>query len=314
MPKVAFSSHRPTTIDFTAGQSMDVDTDTDTDEPLTAGLASIPASPARFGMDDDGDFSEFFGASPSTAPAHKTTFGSPNESPSSSRRISGGLPSRSQNPDLNKFERSFTAAPNMLFGSSRAATLASRPQATQRQRPSLAAFASLPSADSSSSQSFNLLRPESSTSTATRAAFPRVQPPMRRAFSTQQPFGDGLTTPSADEDSETSFFDDSPSQGPGGAAARLVLGQSGPAANGSPSVRDPMGAGRLRAGASALLGRKRSVKRESDSAPVLGLGGFGAEEMQGKVLPCYSVKADGLMRINPETVRFPLPPFPSSSS
>ena len=34
-----------------------------------------------------------------------------------------------------------------------------------------------------------------------------------------------------------------------------------------------------------------------------GLGGFGDNEAHGKILPCHRVREDGLMRINPQTVR-----------
>ena len=36
-----------------------------------------------------------------------------------------------------------------------------------------------------------------------------------------------------------------------------------------------------------------------------GLGGFGDNEAHGKILPCHRVREDGLMRINPSTVRVP---------
>ena len=71
------------------------------------------------------------------------------------------------------------------------------------------------------------------------------------------------------------------------------------------------------AAAAAGRGLRRSEERENRARTVAerdtprskylnagpGLGGFGDNEAHGKILPCHRVREDGLMRINPTTVR-----------
>lgn len=57
-----------------------------------------------------------------------------------------------------------------------------------------------------------------------------------------------------------------------------------------------------------LTGAIAVVKRDINESPSAkfmsaGLPGFGDNEAHGKILPCHRVREDGLMRINPRTVR-----------
>ena len=290
---------------------MDVD-----DEPF---LPSIPASPvqlASFGS--AGGYDDFFTGSPSTAPAHKTTFGRPQssspESSPSSKRSSFGSTRSSGGGGGNLFDRAFSAGPSSgpLFGGPRAATLASRSRLGPYKRPPLAHFQTSNNMDDANtspvqSSAYPIL---TNTSLANGAApplptdatlfsgatFPRALPPMRRAYSvsTEQVHVE-LRVDSSPSASNSSQFEDSPSQPSVGVQQEYAQRHHSRVvrlADGTPAFRP------AREGEAAECAMKSPMKESPSSM----FGGFGSNEKDGKILPCHSAKEDGLMRIKASTV------------
>ncbi|KAL7410653.1 hypothetical protein BDY24DRAFT_171031 [Mrakia frigida] len=307
------SFNRPASQEYLPRSSLDMDVDDD--EPPF--LPSIPASPVQLAA-FDGNYDDFFTGSPSTAPAHKTTFGrpqssSPESSPSSKRSSFGSH--RSSGGGGNLFERAFSAGPasGPLFGGPRAATLASRSRLGPYKRPALTHFQTsnnMDDANTSPSQSsaYPIL---TNTSLANGAApppptdgtlfagatFPRALPPMRRAYSvsTEQVHVE-LRVDSSPSASNSSQFEDSPSQLSVGVQQEYAQRHHSRVvrlADGTAAFRP------AREGETAECAMKSPMKESSPSSM---FGGFGSNEKDGKILPCHSAKEDGLMRIKCSTL------------
>lgn len=148
-------------------------------------------------------------------------------------------------------------------------------------------------------------------------------PPVRRAFSAMLPpnlLDQTMMTASSDASFEQ---DSSPAQ----AYARRQQVKTIRRCDGTDDFRPITGATALmkRDTEAIAMGRglRRSEERENRAAAMAqtvkvgerdtprskylnagpGLGGFGDNEAHGKILPCHRVREDGLMRINPTTVR-----------
>lgn len=310
--------HRPASQEYLSRSSLEMDVDDDeNDSPF---LPSIPASPvASFGA---GGYDDFFTGSPSTAPAHKTSFGlgrpqssSPESSPSSKRSSGGALGSVRSTGGGNLFERAFSAGPASggLFGGARAATVANRRMGPYK-RPTLAHFQTSNTMDVTDSPSAsqtsafpimsaqnpslaNGLAPPhprtvaSESSAFSGATFPRTLPPIRRAYSVStEVVHDDANASSPD----CSFEEASPSQPTLKAQEEYAQRHRSRVvrlADGSPAFR-PAREGELADG---------GMKSPSEGSP-FHFGGFGSNEKDGKILPCHTSPEDGLMRIDCSTV------------
>ncbi len=144
-------------------------------------------------------------------------------------------------------------------------------------------------------------------------------PPVRRAFSAMLPpnlLDQTMMTVSSDASFEQ---DSSPAQ----AYAKRQQVKTIRRCDGTDDFRPITGATALMKRDTEARGLRRSEERENrvqvctvkerdtprskylNASP--GFGGFGDNEAHGKILPCHRVREDGLMRINPTTVRtFPL--------
>ncbi|BGP37867.1 m-phase inducer phosphatase [Rhodotorula kratochvilovae] len=180
----------------------------------------------------------------------------------------------------------------------KAASTASLPMRVRRQRsaaalnarPSLNSFASLgpAAASSSSSDSYNKRH-------AAQAQDGKPAPvPMLRASRRSNSVADPsfLCAPAAS------------SSGAGGASTALCARDLNIPLE-SPGARAPLEGGSdylsavgRRIGASVDLGKAVGVSPETGSP----IAGFRKQEAKGKVLPCFGVKEDGLMRITPRTL------------
>lgn len=142
-------------------------------------------------------------------------------------------------------------------------------------------------------------------------------PPVRRAFSAMLPpnlLDQTMMTMSSDASFEQ---DSSPAQ----AYAKRQQVKTIRRCDGTDDFRPITGATALMKRDTEARGLRRSEERENRvTAQTLrvgerdtprskylnagpGLGGFGDNEAHGKILPCHRVREDGLMRINPTTVR-----------
>jgi len=126
--------------------------------------------------------------------------------------------------------------------------------------------------------------------------FPRMAPaPMRRAFSVC----DQTLVPEVDEDE--SEYEVSPStSGLHAEYARRNGQRVAPHVDGSPGFK-PMRSSIAVTGEGMASPVGKRGKKTSPYGPG-GLPGFGDNEMEGKILPCHTVKDDGLVRITPETL------------
>lgn len=122
---------------------------------------------------------------------------------------------------------------------------------------------------------------------------PRHAPPVRRAFS-------ALLPPSFNSEPfpDESSVDLSDMSSPAQAYSKRQQVRTLRRCDGSESLRSISGSSALVARESP--GRLMGSPLSRGMAP--GLGGFGDNEAQGKILPCHKVTEDGLMRIKPETV------------
>jgi len=266
-------------------------TDTPPESPLPSGtpLTGSPGLGDFFGSDasPDGKMLEARSArnEPMIGSGTESSPGSVIDSPSNPRM--GGNPGRA-------FEKSFScgvAGMGSLYGNRVSSNLASRRREPYNKRPLLiatntaheipthtATASALPVMDGKSGQ------PAAIFSLA-RVARTGGQPPMRRAHSVCHE-GEGGETGRDHEGS-------SPSLGSGSNNGRVVshieTGTSGLQAI------QHLG-GRLTPDSFGSVDASRSPYAQA------GLLGFGANEMEGKVLPCHSVKEDGLVRVKRETV------------
>lgn len=142
-------------------------------------------------------------------------------------------------------------------------------------------------------------------------------PPARRAFSAMLP--PNLLEQSMS--SESSFEQDPDLSSPAQAYAKRQQVKTIRRCDGTDDFRPLTGATALMNRDTEIIssgrGLRRSEEREDRAKTVAdrdtprskylnagpGLGGFGDNEAHGKILPCHRVREDGLMRINPTTVR-----------
>ena len=141
-------------------------------------------------------------------------------------------------------------------------------------------------------------------------------PPVRRAFSAMLPPNLLDQTMS----SESSFEQDPDLSSPAQAYAQRQQVKTIRRCDGTDDFRPITGATALMKRDTEIIasrGLRRSEEREDRGRAMAdrdtprskylnagpGLGGFGDNEAHGKILPCHRVREDGLMRINPQTVR-----------
>ena len=141
-------------------------------------------------------------------------------------------------------------------------------------------------------------------------------PPVRRAFSAMLP--PNLLEQSMS--SESSFDHDADLSSPAQAYAQRQQVKTIRRCDGTDDFRPITGATALMKRDTEIIasrGLRRSEEREDRGRTTAdrdtprskylnagpGLGGFGDNEAHGKILPCHRVREDGLMRINPKTVR-----------
>jgi M-phase inducer tyrosine phosphatase len=136
-------------------------------------------------------------------------------------------------------------------------------------------------------------------------------PPVRRAFSAMIPPSINPMDQSFSEEDSSLSIDGPDMSSPAQAYAKRQQVKTIRRCDGTDDFRSVTGA-------TALLkrdGEARRTRPEKAESPaagerttprskyLTGLGGFGDNEANGKILPCQRVREDGLMRINVETVR-----------
>lgn len=144
-----------------------------------------------------------------------------------------------------------------------------------------------------------------------------AQPPVRRAFSAAYPRGVNPLATAEDADASSSMDNDSlDASSPAVAYAKRQQVKTIRRCDGTDDFRSMTGAtAMLKRDEEMRVSRKSDTEdpmRERDTprskylsaggARAAGLGGFGDNEANGKILPCHRVKSDGLMRITWDTV------------
>ncbi|CAK9781237.1 unnamed protein product [Cutaneotrichosporon oleaginosum] len=244
--------------------------DMDIDSPAPAGRLSAFNSPAPTDAGSP-DFGRFFAESPAMPAASK-------------RRAPPSPGSPSSSPSTHRMRTDKAMSSNTLFGTRNTGGLGQRRSgAFASRRPPLQPIIAGDAQRNMGTTSANPIL--CGPALPTRSSF------MRRANSM---FCDQNTREGSDNDNESEFetsFEASPSI----PDIRRRYGRPPlPRVDGSPN--------KARSSATSLQNNLLAA-RPPVRAEIGGLGSFGENELQGKILPCHSIKDDGLVRITPETLR-----------
>ncbi|KAL7419639.1 m-phase inducer phosphatase [Cryptotrichosporon argae] len=273
----------------------------DVDSPHLSGsrvlFSQSPSTFAASSLSGSPGLGSFFENSPSAQAAAvsnkrrslvATSPASPSSSPSAKRTSLG---------QYRQLEKASTSGA-LLFGAPRANTIASRRNGVVNKRPQLLPVPTAAGRSTTTNSAYPILYAPPTAVDGTFGLQQQRPGPksMRRAYSV-------CDQPAHDVSDDEGECDASPSvvaQGMHAAYARRYGNRHVARPDGSPGfkpVRSSIAvSGQGEASASPVRGKKTSPFGPG------GLPGFGDNETEGKILPCHTVKEDGLVRITPETL------------